>query len=168
MLYFSVEMSSQSLREYCLLLFHLLTFLVIHSQNIFLLPTAYYYRAKCWYAKMNSPCSQGHHSHDPLIPSAAQEQSQAGLLFVNLLVNHFATLLHGFLLKPSSSTTAEVVIKPHFIMSMNVGAWGQCPNQMFQETILTCSVFSEKNNDLFQTNYPSKDSQPFSSKNHQG
>lgn len=121
-MYFSVEMSSQSLTEYYLLLFHLLTFLVIHSQNIFLLPTAYYYCAECWCAKMNSPCSQGYHNHDPLFPSAAQEQSQAGLLFVNLLVNHFATLLDGFLLKPSSSATAEVVIKPHFIMSMNVGA----------------------------------------------
>lgn len=41
MLYCNAEVRSQSLEEYCLLLFYLLTFLVIQSTNIFLLAIAY-------------------------------------------------------------------------------------------------------------------------------
>lgn len=52
----NVEMSSLSLLEYCLL-FHLLPFSVIHSENIFFLPTASCCCTAGWYAKKNSPCS---------------------------------------------------------------------------------------------------------------
>lgn len=45
-----------------------------------------------------------------------------GLLSVNLLVKWFAVLLDVFLLKPFSSMMTEMVVKPNFIMSMNVGA----------------------------------------------
>lgn len=47
-------------------------------------------------------------------------------------------------------------------------AEAKTPSPMLQETIFICSVFRKKNNDLFQTNYPSRHSQSFSSKNHQG